>query len=292
MLDFKAVKEWNFGEIAHTYGEKDAILYALGVGLGMDPADPLQLPFVQEDGLKALPTMAAVVGSPGHWLRDARTGIDWVKVLHGEQDLTLHAVLPPTATLRVTNRVGSIFDKGLGRGAVCDIIREIFHAETGELVARGRQISLMRGDGGFSGAGPQADTMPEMLPPLDVHGRQADRTLVLLSSTQAALIYRLSGDRNPLHADPKVAKAAGYPQPILHGLSSFGMAGHAVLRSFCDYDVARLRRLAVRFSSPVFPGESLHFDFWQVSSTCVRFRATVAERNAIVLDNGIAELRA
>lgn len=288
MLDYLAVKNWDFGEIAHTYTARDSMLYALGVGLGYDPLDPGQLSFVQENDQQTMPTMASVVGTPGHWWRDPRTGVDWVKLLHGEQDIEFMQPLPVAGTLHARNSVLALADKGEGRGAVALVQREIFNS-TGVLLARAKQISILRGDGGFSAASGRADPLPALLPPISDPGTP-DAVVGLESLPQAALLYRLSGDMNPLHSDPDTARKAGYPRPILHGLCSYGMAAHAVLREYCAYDAARLRRLAARFSAPVFPGEVMQFEFWRSSETMLRFRARVTSRNITALDHGIAEV--
>jgi acyl dehydratase len=149
-------------------------------------------------------------------------------------------------------------------------------------------VLFMRGDGGFSERSGVSDPRPERLraPP----DRAPDIQTDLASLPQAALIYRLNGDYNPLHCDPEVARAAGFPRPILHGLCSFGMAAHAVLKSCCDYQPARIRSIAARFTAPVFPGETLRFSIWRVGEALVHFRATVDARATVVLDHGVVEL--
>lgn len=293
MLDYNVVKNWDFGEISHAYTVRDSLLYALGIGMGGDPTDPGQLRFSQEIEQQVVPTMAAVLGTPGHWWRNPATGVDWVKLLHGEQDSTFFKPLPAAGTVIARNRVLTVADKGTGRGAVAEVVRELFDDQNGELLARAKQVSILRGDGGFSAGSGQSDPLPALLPAITQTGAP-EATVDLASLPQAALIYRLSGDMNPLHSDPQTARAAGYTRPILHGLCSYGMAAHAVLQQYCGYEATRLRRLAARFSAPVFPGETLQFQFWRsgMDDTALRFRARVLARDVTVLDHGIAEIDA
>jgi len=288
MIDYNAVKNWNFGEIKHAYTERDTMLYALGVGFGADPLDAGQLRYVFEKNLQVVPSMVAVLGSPGFWWRDPRTGADWVKLVHGEQRIELHKPLPAAATLIAKNRVVSITDKGAGKGAITVIRRDLFIEGSNELLATTTQVSFLRGDGGFSATTGVSDPGPDALPA--VPERAADFELDLSSLEQAALIYRLSGDYNPLHADPDVARAAGFPRPILHGLCTFGMAAHAVLKTVCEYDATRIKSMAVRFTSPVYPGEVVKFELWRVQNK-VHVRARIPARDVVALNNGVVELR-
>jgi acyl dehydratase len=288
MINDDAVRNWDFGKIVQAYTQRDTILYALGIGMGADPLDEGELQFVFEKNMQAVPTMATVLGSPGFWWRDARTGADWVKLVHGEQDVQLFKTLPVAASLVATNKVVSITDKGEGKGAIAVIDRELRDEHSGELVARGRTVSFLRGDGGFSQKGGRSDPGPEALPA--VPERTPDIELTLPTLQRQALIYRLSGDYNVLHADPAVARAAGFSRPILHGLCTYGMAAHALLRTVCQYDAARIRRVAVRFTAPVMPGESVRFQFWDAGNGRFHLRASVDARTAIVLNHGVVEL--
>jgi acyl dehydratase len=288
MLNDEAVRNWDFGSIVHAYTQRDTMLYALGLGMGADPLDEGELRFVFEKDLQAVPTMATVLGSPGFWWRDARTGAAWVKLVHGEQAVRLFKPLPIAATLVATNRVVAITDKGEGKGAIAVIERELRDQQTNELVAQGRNVTFLRGDGGYSRAGGRSDPGPEPLPA--VPDRTSDIEVSLPTLERQALVYRLSGDYNTLHADPAVAKAAGFERPILHGLCTYGMAAHALLRTVCRYDAARIRSVSVRFTAPVIPGETVRFQFWDRGSSTFHFRATVDARNAVVLNNGLVEL--
>lgn len=270
-------------QVVQTYTEKDAILYALGLGLGHDPLNGDELPFVYEKSIKLLPTFAVVLGWPGFWARDLDSGIDWVKLVAGEQGLVLHRPLAPRGTVVGKTRVTEIIDKGPGKGTLVYSERVVIDQSTGERIATATHTTFCRGDGGFGGPlreSPPVHAIPERAP---------DAVCDLPTRPETALIYRLSGDPNPLHVDPAVAKAAGFPRPILHGLATFGIAGHAILKSLCGYDPARLSRIAGRFSAPVFPGETIRTELWR-DGTVVSFRARVLERDVIALNNGRAEI--
>jgi acyl dehydratase len=202
---------WHFPELEHSYAERDTMLYALGLGCGADPLDQGQLQFVYEDGLRALPSMAVVLGYPGFWISDPGTGVDWKKVLHGEQDITIFKPLPAAGTVIGRTRVTGVFDKGKEKGAVLVSERDVIDKASGDLLCRLTSTTMMRGDGGFGGSsGPLP--APHPLP-----DRAPDQTASIATLPQAALIYRLSGDYNPLHADPAVARSGGFDRPILHG---------------------------------------------------------------------------
>jgi len=270
-------------EVEHTYSAKDCILYALGVGLGHDPTNEDELAFVYEKNLKALPTMAVVIGYPGFWARDLDTGIDWVKVVHGEHSLVLHRPIAPGGTVVSRTRVLDVVDKGPGKGAIVYSERTIHEKGSNVLIASIVQTTFCRGDGGFGGP-PREQRPVHVLP-----GRAPDLVCDLSTRPEAALIYRLCADPNPLHADPEIARAAGFPRPILHGLATFGVAGHALLKSFCDYDPARLTAIAGRFSAQVFPGETIRTEMWRDGGV-ISFRARVVERDVIAINNGRAEV--
>src|SRR3954468_17904595 len=152
-------------EVEHRYTDKDTILYALGVGVGHDPLDPAQLPFVYEKNLKALPTFAAVLGYPGFWARELDTGIDWVKLVNGEQGVTLHAPLAPTGAVIGRTRILEAIDKGPGKGALVYTERTVTDKASGALIATVTQTSFCRGDGGFGGAAPAGPAPPPPPPP-------------------------------------------------------------------------------------------------------------------------------
>lgn len=282
-IDPERLLNWQFEELEHTYTERDAILYALGLGLGSDPLDENQLRFVYEDGLRALPTMAVVLGYPGFWLKDPETGVDWAKVLHGEQGLQVFKPLPASGTVIGRTRVTDMIDKGPGKGAILYSDRDIIDKATGELLCRVTGSSFLRGDGGYGGKSGPTPT-PHQIPE-----RDPDISLAIATLPQAALIYRLSGDFNPLHADPKVATGAGFKAPILHGLCTYGVVGRALLQAVGDSNPDSMRRMDVRFTSPVYPGETVVTEIWRGENGAVSFRARVQERDVVVINNGYAE---
>ena len=285
-IDYARLMARPFPDVVQSYGIKDTILYALGLGLGQDPLDPGQLRHVYEEGLVALPTMAVVLAGPGFWLREPDTGVDWPKVLHGEQGLTLHRPLPVEGQVIGRLRIDEIIDKGPGRGALMYTTREVLDAASGDLLCSITSTSFLRGDGGFGGpTGPirQPHAVPETAP--DLH---FDWSL----GRHAALLYRLNGDWNPVHTDPKVATQAGFAQPILHGLASYGVAGWSLANLLCGGDAARITRLDLRFTSPVYPGETLRTEVWRLESGGAAFRVRVPARDVTVLNNGRVELRA
>ncbi|MTE01716.1 3-alpha,7-alpha,12-alpha-trihydroxy-5-beta-cholest-24-enoyl-CoA hydratase [Paracoccus sp. YIM 132242] len=272
-------------ERAQTYTERDTMLYALGIGIGHDTTDPGQLGFVYERGLKAVPTMAVVLGETMDWVHDPGLGIDVSQCLHGEERVILHRPLAPEGRVVGQTRITGLADKGAGRGALVHSRKDLRDADTGELIATTLRTAFARADGGFGGV--HGET-PVPLPP--VPDRAPDMACDLPTVPQAALIYRLSGDRMPLHADPALARAAGFDRPILHGLCSLGMACHAILRLVCGHDPARIAEIGCRFSAPVFPGETLRVELWR-EGQAVRFRALVVERGVVAMTHGHATLR-
>ncbi|CAB3874606.1 hypothetical protein LMG3410_02978 [Achromobacter aegrifaciens] len=279
-LDPDKLMRRHFEPVEQTYTAKDSILYALGLGLGRDPLDARELPFVYEERQLAVPTQAAVLGYPGFWMKEPDTGIDWRRVLHASQSVQLHRPLAPAGTVIGRTRIKDILDKGPDVGALFFVERTL-ETRHGALLATVEQAVMARGNGGFGGASgpsPAPAKLPESTP---------EHVCDLPTLTSQALLYRLSGDLNPLHADPEVARAGGFERPILHGLCSYGIACHGLLRMLCDYEPARLKRIDVRFSAPVYPGETIRVEAWGASGE-VRFRATALERQKVVLNNGLA----
>jgi acyl dehydratase len=266
-----------FPEARQSYTKRDAILYALGVGLGADPTDPDDLPFLLEDRLKVLPTFAVTLGSPGMWIRAPDFGVDFPKLVHYEQHSAFHAPIPQEAEVVSRARVATVSDRGPGKGAVVVFERKISGASEGALYCTLRQTLLLRGDGGFGGEPPEK--LPSIIP-----DREPDTFTTFAVDPRAALIYRLAGDWNPLHADPDAAKRAGFDRPILHGLASYAIAGIAVARAL-GASPAALSALACRFTGIVLPGDVLSFRIWRDASAAT-FQAFVGERKA--LDQGFA----
>jgi acyl dehydratase len=286
MIDADKTRAWQSGDVRHSYTAKDCILYALGLGLGADPLDPQQLRFTYERDLVALPTLAAVLASPGPWMREsAELGIDYLRLVHGEQSVTLHAPLQPAGTLIGRSRVVRLVDKGEGKGAVLHVEKTLTDETSGTLVATTEQVLFLRGDGGFSKHAASDPPAPALPPPPET---EPDVVLDLPTRPDAALLYRLSGDTNPLHVDPAVAARAGFPRPILHGLATYGVACHGIVKVFCDYDPTRLKAICARLSSPVFPGETIRVEAWRIADGEIAFRGRALERDVVVLTNGRA----
>lgn len=283
-LNYDKIMNRAFAPVQASYNARDTMLYALGVGAGQpDPLDPQDLRLTYEAQLEALPTMVVNLAQPGFWPMEPELGISWKMMLHGEQRLTLHAPVPVAGTLIGQEKVEAIYDKGVGKGAIMRISRSLRDAASGQLIAVIEASAFMRADGGFGGSSegaPKPHPVPERAP---------DVTVVLPTRPEQALIYRLSGDYNPLHVDPAVAKSSGFERPILHGLCTYGIAARALIRAAGEGSPSRLRRLDVRFSAPVYPGESIVTEIWRESGGRAAFRCKVQERDLVVLNNGLAE---
>lgn len=266
-----------------TFSKRDSILYALGIGAGLDnPCDPDELRFVYEQNLEALPTMAIVMAAPPFWFDEPEFGIDWRRVVNAGQALILEEKLPVEGEFETELTIDAIWDKGATKGALMCSSRKLKDAD-GTLLATVSQTHLLRGNGGFGGDDqPGARKMP--LP-----DRTPDAIIDLPTRAEQALLYRLSGDLNPLHIDPETSNAAGFERPILHGSCTFGIACRAVLKAAAEYRPERLCRLEARFSQPVYPGETIRTEIWQNGNSIV-FRTRSVERDGIVLDQGIAGL--
>lgn len=268
----------------YSWTDRDVMLYALGIGMGADPLDERELAFVNEGcfhprPLKVVPTFASVAAwgaGPGD------LGINRLLVVDGERDITFHQPLPVSAKITADSRVVAVYDKGKDKGAV--ITREtVLRAEGGEPLATLVSSAFARGDGGFGGP---SDGQPA---PHAVPTRAPDRSVDITTRPDQALLYRLCGDRNPLHSDPEFARQAGFPRPILHGMCTYGLTCRAVLQTYADYDASAFRRHAVRFSAPVYPGETVTVDLWRDGGV-VSFEARVKARNVTVIKNGMTVL--
>lgn len=263
---------------------KDTILYALGVGAGGErPTDPDELRYVYEEGLTPLPTMAVVLAYPGFWAKDPRYKLTWRKALHGEQSIEIHKPLPVSGDLVGITKIDEVYDKGSEKGAILCSSRRIYLSSSGDCIATVRQSLFLRADGGFGG---KAEGAPK---PHPLPSTPPDLTVTAPTRADQALLYRLSGDNNPLHADPVVAAQAGFSRPILHGLATFGVTGRALYSALLQNRAEKVRRVDVRFSSPVYPGETLSVDIWRQEAGVAAFRAKVVERDVIVLQNGRME---
>jgi acyl dehydratase len=286
-IDYKFLMGLPPRVVTHRYTSRDTILYALGVGAGLlAVGDAKALPFVYEENLAALPTMATILAYPGFWAQEPQYGITWRKLLHRDQSIEIHAEIPAAADVRGEMTIDEIYDRGAEKGALLCFSRRIFNAATNELLATVRQVNVLRADGGFGGP---ADRTP---PGQEAPTRPADQSARLRTGADQALVYRLSGDMNPLHVDPEVARAAGFEKPILHGLATFGLVGLSVVAQLCGYDPRKVRRLDARFSSPVYPGDTLEVSVWHLAEARAAVEARAVERDITVIRNGFVDFRA
>ncbi len=261
-----------------TYGDTESMLYAQSIGFGRDPVAQKELPYVFEQGrpLRTVPSMASVL-VPDMFPPDL--GWDFTQVLHAEQRLQLHRPLPAAANLLVNKRIVDIFDRGPKRGAMILFEADGRLAKDDTAVFTLGMTVIARGDGGFggtSGSGPAPHRAPRRDPDLSCNSD---------TRIDQALLFRLNGDRNPLHADPATANRAGFGVPILHGLCTYGIACHAILQTICDYDDTLIKGFDARFSAPVMPGDTIRTDMWQ-ERNIVSFRCTAVDRDVMVLRNG------
>jgi len=284
-MNLEAVRSYAFSDVEHAYSRRDTMLYALGLGYGSDPLDPQQLKFVYEDGLQAVPSIVNVLAHPGFWAKDPALGIDWVRLLHGEQSFEIHRPIPAEGRLRGQYRIEAVQDMGASKGAKVYQTKKLYDVESGDLVASVGTVLFLRGDGGSGGFG-EFPTQPLPLP-----DGEPDTVVTYKTLPQQALIYRLSGDYNPIHGDPAPAAKAGFRAPILHGLCSLGHATRAIIEACADNDPSRLKALSLRFSQPVYPGETLSVQIFSQPGGAVQFRCSVLERNLVVLDRGRAVIQ-
>lgn len=265
-------------DLPRNYSDNETMFYALSIGLGRDPLSRKELPYVYEQGL-SLQTVPSMATSLVPDMIPADLGWDYSRVLHSEQRLELHRPLPPAAELLINKRVVTALDRGPNHGALIVIEADGRLAKDDTAIFTLSSTILARGDGGFGGPkgfGPKPHRVPR---------REPDLSCDILTRPDQALFYRLNGDRNPLHADPRSARESGYDQPILHGLCTYGIACHAVLQTICDYDYTLISGFDARFSAPVFPGDTVTTNMWQ-DGDIVSFECVVKERDSVVLRNG------
>jgi acyl dehydratase len=237
-----------------SWRHEDCLLYALGVGAG--PAD---LAYVTENSVgvehRALPTMAVVLGQFDDEVWQAMGTFPWAMMVHGGQEVVLHRPIPTEGTIVTTHRLAAMWDKG--KAGVVEVESNAVDADSGAAMFTLRTSLFIRGEGGWGGdRGPASDNpIPDRVPEFVLRDRiQANQ----------ALIYRLSGDRNPLHSDPVFARKAGFEQPILHGLCTYGVTGRALLKAVCEDDPDRFGGMSGRFALPVFPGDELLVRMWEI----------------------------
>jgi acyl dehydratase len=282
-LDYPAILDVGMRGQPLQYDERDVMLYALAVGMGADPLTRNELDFVYEKNLQVVPSFASAVA----WhagLSTQQLGLDYRRVLHAEEEIVLHRPLATSAKLLADTSIKAVYDKGRDKGAI--VVREakLIDAVDSQLVATVHKTLFAKGDGGCGGGAGEPLRAPVM------PARVADVSLQMPTRAAQALLYRLCGDRNPLHADPDAARAAGFDRPILHGLCTYGIVCRAILRAFCAYDTSRIYSQSARFSAPVYPGDVLTVDLWREDSV-ILFEARVVERNVKVITHGRAVLK-
>ena len=262
-----------------TWSSKDALIYALGVGAGAaDPLDELQFTTENTSGTpqRALPTIAVVLGPMGGGF-GAIGSFNPAMLVHGEQGITIHQEIPVEGELEAVSEITAIYDKGKGAVVVSESTATL--VSTGEPLFSTRMSAYIRGEGGFGGDRGPSGT-PNQAP-----DRHPDHSITVQSRHDQALIYRLSGDRNPLHSDPSFAAMGGFEKPILHGLCTYGFTGRALLHALCAGDPARFLGLDARFSSPVMPGEALTVKAWSEGEGTAVFQ-TCGQDGRVVIDAG------
>ena len=276
-----------FAPVEQDYDWRDCALYALALGFGSDPLDTRALRYVVEGpAQRVVPSWCVTLGWPPFWQSEPETGIDWKRILHGEQHLQLHRPLPLRTKVRATHRIAGIEDKGADRGALVHFDTELHSAASGTHLASLMSVHFLRGDGG---CGARGEARPG-LPPIPADA-VPEFTIDYPTQQQAALLYRLaSRDLMPLHADPDVARAAGFERPISHGLNIYGLACRAILECYTLDAPERLCAMAARFAQPAYPGDTIRVELFDVGDGDVRFRARAIERNVVVLDRGTCRL--
>lgn len=283
-LNYDDLMATSVADIPFSYGDTETMLYALSIGLGRDPLNRKELGYVYEQGpqLSTVPTMATVLVPD---LFPADLGWDYTQVLHSEQRLTLYRPLPAVADILINKRIVGAYDRGPTRGAIVLLEAEGRLAKDDTVLFTLGSTLVARGDGGFgapAGSGPAPHRVPR---------REPDLSCDIESSPHQALLYRLNGDRNPLHADPSLARQVGFRAPILHGLCTYGVACHAILQTICDYDYTLIGGFDARFSAPVVPGDTITTDMWQ-DGNIVSFQCSVKARDSVVIRNGRCTLAA
>ncbi len=277
-LDYDQLMATSIVDLPFSYRDTETMLYALSIGMGLDPLNGNELPYVSEvaGSPSTVPAMATVL-VPDMFPPDL--GWDFSQVLHAEQRMQLYRPVPPAADLLINKRIVAVYDRGPKLGALVLFEAEGRLANDNTVIFTIGNTVVARGDGGFggpNGKGPKPHRAPR---------REPDLSCDLPTRREQALLYRLNGDRNPLHADPALARSVGYDAPILHGLCTFGIACHAILKTICNYDYTLFAGMDARFSAPVLPGDTITTDMWQ-DGNIVSFQCTVKERGVVVVRNG------
>ena len=279
-INYDEIMSMTSENVEISYSDKDSILYSLGVGLGNDPMNLAELKYVYENSQVALPSMATNFQYHSPLLLKAN--INFILVVHGEQKLSFSNPLPVSGDFISNAKVIGCYDKGAGKGAIIDVETTINLKKDNTEICKLVSTTFARGDGGFGG--------PES-PKSEIFKPEGDPDFVheIKTKPDQALIFRLSGDYNPLHSDPNFAKTAGFEKPILHGMCTYGIACRSLVESVCEGDAKRLKKFDCRFSSPVYPGETIVTEMWKNGSK-VYYQSKVKERDKIVIKNGVSEI--
>jgi acyl dehydratase len=281
-MNLEYVRNLVFAPIVQRYDIRDSALYALSLGIGQDPLDDDELPYVYEGrGPLAVPSQCVTLCWPPFWHKEPAAEIAWRRILHGEQSFSLRRALPAEGAVRAEHRIVAVDDKGTDRGAVVHTSHDVFDNATGELLANLGSTEYLREDGGCGGFG----TPPQLTQPMEEAGEPA-AVCDFRTFPQAALLYRqVSRDYMPIHADPDVARDAGFDRPISHGLNTFGLACRAVLKRFAPRKPEKIASMTARFAAPAFPGDTIRIEMFKCQDG-LRFRAQAVERSVLVLDRG------
>ena len=264
-----------------SYSDKDSILYSLGIGLGNDPMNLNELKYVYENSQSVLPSMATNFQYHSPLL--LKTNINFIMVVHGEQRLSITNALPVSGDFIANAKVIGCYDKGPARGAIIEVETTVKNKKNNEEICKLVSTTFARGDGGFGG--PDSPKKEIFIP-----DGEPDYVSEVSTKPDQALIFRLSGDYNPLHSDPNFAKAAGFEKPILHGMCTYGIACRSLVNEVCENDASKLKRFDCRFSSPVYPGETIITEMWK-KDKMIYFNSKVKERDKLVLKNGVSVIK-
>jgi acyl dehydratase len=281
-IDLEKARGYEFPEGEGAYSRDDVILYHLGVGAGVPATDAKELEYTYEKNLKVLPSFPTVARAGASAGIFNVPGMDFnpAMMLHGEQDVEIHQPLPPETAMRGKARIADIFDKGKAALAIVEVSASTLE---GDPLFTNRMSLFLRGEGGFGGdSGPKvSNAAPD---------REPDGVVESPTLPQQALLYRLNGDKNPLHADPEFAKMGGFDAPIIHGLCSYGIVCKAVVDGALDGDVSQVARYQARFRGVAFPGETYLTSYWREGNT-ILIESKSKERDAVIISNAAFTLR-